>query len=93
MVKKIITLLLVMCCLNTYSQYKPPKRYKNKKAINTKVGMVVGGLTFIAAGTIAMRTRGDVPFKNNGTKWKTCPSEWAIIGGFSVVTLGIIYKF
>ena len=48
---------------------------------------------FIAAGTISMRTKGLTPFQNNGTIWKISPSEWAIIGGFTVVTFGIIYKF
>jgi hypothetical protein len=48
---------------------------------------------FITAGTISMRSKGLIPFQDNGTKWKVSPSEWAILGGFTVITFGIIYKF
>ena len=40
-----------------------------------------------------MRTRGLKPFKDNGTPWKMSPSEWTILGGFSIITFGLIYKF
>ena len=93
MVKKIITLLLVTCCLNTYSQYTPKKHRKSQTKINTKILTLGGGLLFIGAGTISMKTKGLTPFQNNGTKWKMSPSEWAIVGGFAVGTFGIIYKF
>lgn len=88
---KLLTLILLFCCLNTTAQYK--KRKKEKIKINTTLLTLVGGTTFITTGSIAMKTRGDKPFVDNGTKWKTCPSEWAIIGGFTVLAIGITYKF
>ena len=91
--RKLITLILLGCCLNCYSQYKPKKHKKDPKDLNTKLLTLGGGTMFIAAGTISMRSKGLTPFQNNGTIWKVSPSEWAIIGGFTVVTFGIIYKF
>ena len=92
MVKKIITILLIISCLNVHSQYQ--RKHKNpKKEIQTKFLAIGGGMLFITAGTISMKTKGEIPFVNNKTKWKISPSEWAIIGGFTVVTFGIIYKF
>jgi hypothetical protein len=52
-----------------------------------------GGLVFITAGSISMKTKGETPFVDNKTIWRMSPSEWAIVGGFTVVTFGIIYKF
>ena len=92
MVKKIITILLIISCLNVHSQYQR-KHKKPKKEIQTKFLAIGGGMLFITAGTISMKTKGEIPFVNNKTKWKISPSEWAIIGGFTVVTFGIIYKF
>ncbi len=81
--------------LLSYGQmpYKRKKKYKNKVEIGTKVTAVTGGVVFIMAGTISMKTKGLTPFVDNGTKWKVSPSEWAIIGGFTVMTFGIVYKF
>ena len=88
---RILTLILICCCLSSTAQYK--KRKKSKLQINTKVLTIVGGTTFITAGTVSMVTKGEKPFIDNKTKWKISPSEWAIIGGFTAVTFGIIYKF
>ena len=66
---------------------------KSKVEINTQLLTVGGGIMFITAGTLAITTRGDKPFIDNGTKWKLCPSEWAIIGGFTVVTFGVTFRF
>ena len=88
---KLLTLILVLGCLSTSAQYQ--KRKKDKIKINTTILTIVGGTTFVAAGSIAMKGRGNTPFVNNGTKWKTCPSEWAIIAGLTVITIGITYKF
>lgn len=95
MKSKVITLLLFILSFNfCYSQHTPPKKHKKSKIeINTQLLTIGGGVMFITAGTLAMTTRGDKPFIDNGTKWKTCPSEWAIIGGFTVVTFGITYRF
>ena len=90
---KLLTLIFLSLSLNGYSQYTPKKHKKDPKDINTKLLTLAGGTMFIAAGTISMRTKGLTPFQNNGTIWKVSPSEWAIIGGFTVVTFGIIYKF
>ena len=91
--RKLLTLLLLSCCLNCYGQYTPKKHKKDPKQISTKLLTLGGGMMFISAGTISMRSKGLIPFQDNGTKWKISPSEWAIIGGFAVVTFGIIYKF
>ena len=91
--RKLITLLFIGCCLNCHGQYRPKKHKKDPKDLNTKLLTIGGGTMFIAAGTISMRSKGLIPFQDNGTKWKTSPSEWAIIGGFGVLTFGIIYKF
>jgi len=91
--RKLITLILLGCCLNSYSQYTPKKHKKSQTKINTKILTLGGGVLFIGAGTISMKTKGLVPFQDNGTKWRMSPSEWAIAGGFAVVTFGIIYKF
>tara|TARA_S200002703_G_scaffold64154_1_gene55508 strand:+ start:548 stop:820 length:273 start_codon:yes stop_codon:yes gene_type:complete len=88
---RILTLILICCCLSSTAQYK--KRKKSKLQVNTKILTVVGGTTLITAGTVSMVTKGEKPFVNNKTKWKISPSEWAIIGGFTAVTFGIIYKF
>ena len=88
---RILTLILICCCLSSTAQYK--KRKKSKLQVNTKVLTLVGGTTLITAGTVSMVTKGEKPFIDNKTKWKISPSEWAIIGGFTVVTIGIIYKF
>ena len=88
---RILTLILICCCLSSTAQYK--KRKKSKLQINTKVLTIVGGTTFITAGTVSMVTKGEKPFIDNKTKWKISPSEWAILGGFTAVTFGIIYKF
>jgi len=77
--------------LSSTAQYK--KRKKSKLQINTKVLTIVGGTTFITAGTVSMVTKGEKPFIDNKTKWRISPSEWAILGGFTAVTFGIIYKF
>ena len=88
---RILTLILICCCLSSTAQYK--KRKKSKLQVNTKILTVVGGTTLITAGTVSMVTKGEKPFIDNKTKWKISPSEWAIIGGFTAVTFGIIYKF
>jgi len=88
---RILTLILICCCLNSTAQYK--KRKKSKLQVNTKVLTIVGGTTLITAGTVSMVTKGEKPFIDNKTKWKISPSEWAILGGFTAVTFGIIYKF
>jgi len=88
---RILTLILICCCLSSTAQYK--KRKKSKLQINTKVLTIVGGTTFITAGTVSMVTKGEKPFIDNKTKWRISPSEWAILGGFTAVTFGIIYKF
>ena len=93
MVKKLITLLLICCCLISNAQYTNKKKHKNQEKINTKVLAIGGGLVFITAGSISMRTKGEIPFVDNKTMWRMSPSEWAIVGGFTVVTFGIIYKF
>jgi len=91
--RKLITILLVGCSLSCYGQYSPKKHKKDPKQINTKLLTLGGGTMFITAGTISMRSKGLTPFQDNGTKWKVSPSEWAIIGGFAVITFGVIYKF
>jgi hypothetical protein len=91
--RKLITLILLGCCLNSYSQHTPKKHKKDPKQISTKLLTLSGGTMFITAGTISMRSKGLTPFQDNGTKWKISPSEWAIIGGFAVITFGVIYKF
>ena len=88
---RILTLILICCCLTSTAQYK--KRKKSKLQINTKVLTIVGGTTLITAGTVSMVTKGEKPFIDNKTKWRISPSEWAILGGFTAVTFGIIYKF
>jgi hypothetical protein len=88
---RILTLILICCCLSSTAQYN--KRKKSKLQVNTKVLTIVGGTTLITAGTVSMVTKGEKPFVDNKTKWKISPSEWAIIGGFTTVTFGIIYKF
>jgi len=88
---RILTLILICCCLSSTAQYK--KRKKSKLQVNTKVLTIVGGATLITAGTVSMVTKGEKPFIDNKTKWKISPSEWAIIGVFTTVTFGIIYKF
>jgi len=88
---RILTLILICCCLTSTAQYK--KRKKSKLPINTKMITIVGGTTLITAGTVSMVTKGEKPFIDNKTKWKISPSEWAILGGFTAVTFGIIYKF
>ena len=88
---RILTLILICCCLSSTAQYK--KRKKSKLQINTKVLTIIGGTTFITAGTVSMLTKGEKPFIDNKTKWRISPSEWAILGGFTAVTFGIIYKF
>ena len=88
---RILTLILLCCCLSSTAQYK--KRKKSKSQVNTKILTIVGGATLITAGTVSMVTKGEKPFVDNKTKWKISPSEWAIIGGFTTVTFGIIYKF
>ena len=98
MKSKVITLLLFILSFNfCYSQHKqhntPKKHKKSKVEINTQLLTVGGGIMFITAGTLAITTRGDKPFIDNGTKWKVCPSEWAIIGGFTVVTFGVTFRF
>jgi hypothetical protein len=90
-IARILTFLLLFCCLNSTAQYK--KRKKSKLQLNTKILTIVGGTTLITTGTISMVTKGEKPFIDNKTKWKVSPSEWAIIGGFTIVTFGIIYKF
>jgi hypothetical protein len=91
--RKLITLLFIGCCLSCHGQYRPKKHKKDPKDLNTKLLTIGGGLMFITAGTISMNSKGLRPFQDNGTKWRTSPSEWAIIGGFGVLTFGIIYKF
>ncbi len=88
---RILTLILICCCLSSTAQYK--KRKKSKLQVNTKVLTIVGGTTLITAGTVSMVTKGEKPFIDNKTKWRISPSEWAILGGFTAVTFGIIYKF
>ena len=88
---RILTLILICCCLSSTAQYK--KRKKSKLQINTKALTIVGGVTLITAGTVSMVTKGEKPFIDNKTKWRISPSEWAILGGFTAVTFGIIYKF
>ena len=95
MKSKVITLLLFILSFNfCYSQHTLPKKHKKSKIeINTQLLTIGGGVMFITAGTLAITTRGDKPFIDNGTKWKLCPSEWAIIGGFTVVTFGVTFRF
>ena len=98
MAKKVILLLLFISsfnlCYSQHNQHITPKKHKKSKVeINTQLLTIGGGVMFITAGTLAMTTRGDKPFIDNGTKWKICPSEWAIIGGFTVVTFGVTYRF
>jgi len=88
---RILTLILICCCLNSTAQYK--KRKKSKLQVNTKVLTIVGGTSLITYGTVYMVTKGEKPFIDNKTKWKISPSEWAILGGFTAVIFGIIYKF
>ena len=88
---RILTLILICCCLSSTAQYK--KRKKSKLQVNTKILTIVGGTTLITAGTVSMVTKGEKPFIDNKTKWNISPSEWAILGGFTAVTFGIIYKF
>tara|TARA_Y100001963_G_scaffold7114_1_gene9238 strand:+ start:159 stop:440 length:282 start_codon:yes stop_codon:yes gene_type:complete len=91
---KIITLILICCCLNLQAQYKPKKKYKKDSIIlNEKFLTIAGGSLFVIAGNVSMRTKGLKPFKDNGTPWKMSPSEWTILGGFSIITFGLIYKF
>ena len=91
---KILVIILMCCCLNLQAQYKPKKKYhKNSILLNEKFLTIAGGSLFVVAGNIAMRTRGLKPFRDNGTLWRISPSEWTIIGGFSIITIGIIYKF
>ena len=93
---RILTLLFLIVCINCYTQLpyqRKKKKQRSKIEINTKITAITAGTVFVFAGTIAMKSRGDVPFADNGTKWKICPSEWAIIGGFTFFTFGVIYKF
>ena len=91
---KILLIILTCFCLNLQAQYKPKKKYhKNSILLNEKFLTIAGGSLFVVTGNVAMRTRGLKPFRDNGTTWKISPSEWCIIGGFSVITIGIIYKF
>ena len=91
--RKYFIMVLLSLCLTSYSQYQPRKHKKPKKEIQTKFLAIGGGLVFITAGTISMKSKGEIPFVDNKTKWKMSPSEWAIVGGFTVITFGIIYKF
>ncbi len=91
--RKHFLMLLLSLCLTSYSQYSPKKHKKSKTEVNTKFLTIGGGVLFITAGSLSMKTKGYQPFIDNGTKWKMSPSEWAIVGGFTVVTFGIIYKF
>ncbi len=88
---KILTLILLCCSLNSTAQYE--KRKKSKKQITNQALTFLGGTTFITAGTISMITKGEKPFVDNHTKWKTNPSEWAIILGITTITFGVIIKF
>ena len=63
-------MLLLSLCLTNYSQYQPRKHKKQKKEIQTKFLAIGGGLLFITAGTISMKTKGEIPFVDNKTKWK-----------------------
>jgi|TARA_R100000084_G_C4538228_1_gene94375 hypothetical protein len=91
---KILIVILMCCCLNLQAQYKPKKKYhKESILLNEKFLTIAGGSLFVIAGNVAMRTRGLKPFRDNGTPWKISPSEFTIIGGFSIITFGIIYKF
>ena len=86
-------MVLLSLCLTNYSQYTPTKHKKSKAKVNTKLLTIGGGVLFITAGSISMKTKGYQPFIDNGTKWKMSPSEWSIVGGFAVITFGLIYKF
>ena len=91
---RILTLILIFCCLSSTAQYK--KRKKSKLQVNTKVLTIVGGTTLITAGTVSMVTKGEKPFIDNKILLKhviTIPKVNIIIGGFTAVTFGIIYKF
>ena len=91
---KILVIILMCCCLNLQAQYKPKKKYhKDSILLNEKFLTIAGGSLFVIAGNVSMRTKGLKPFVDNGTTWKISPSEWTIIGGFSIITIGIIYKF
>ena len=60
---RILTLILIFCCLSSTAQYK--KRKKSKLQVNTKVLTIVGGTTLITAGTVSMVTKGEKPFIDN----------------------------
>ena len=91
--RKLLTLLFICNCLLGNAQYDSKKKRKNTEKISTRMLAIGGGLVFITAGSISMKTKGETPFVDNKTIWRMSPSEWAIVGGFTVVTFGIIYKF
>ena len=66
--RKLLTLLLLSCCLNYYGQYTPKKHKKDPKQISTKLLTLGGGMIFISAGTISMRKilRQDQELSSNG---------------------------
>ncbi|MCP4264317.1 MAG: hypothetical protein GY777_01855 [Candidatus Brocadiaceae bacterium] len=89
---KLLMFIALLFTLNCNAQYKKKHR-KTKTQMSEKICLISSGVIFASAGVISMKTRGDKPFNNNGTKWLMSPSEWAIVQGVTLISFGVVYKF